>query len=139
MSENAALHRSTLLAVALGSGVGGLVRWATGLAFDPAAWLLPTVIVNLLGCLLIGVAGAWLVGSGRGYHPAVGAGVVAGFCGSLTTFSGHVDDLVRLSDEFGPASIAVLLAAMLVGWMLATWLGFRLVHIYFRFHFKNNL
>lgn len=130
--------RLAVLAVALGSGVGGLVRWGIGLAYGPDAWLAATMIANGAGCVLIGAAGGWLAASGRGVHPAVAAGLMAGLCGGLTTFSGHVDDLAVLFEHSGALAAAGVLLVAPAGWVLAAWAGFRVAHACVSIQFRRN-
>ncbi|ACU35261.1 FluC/FEX family fluoride channel [Actinosynnema mirum] len=75
--------------VALGGGVGGVLRWGAGqLVAGP--WT--TCAVNALGCLLIGVLMA------AGPRPKVRLLLGTGALGGFTTFSGYAVDVVRTTD-----------------------------------------
>ena len=79
----------TLLFVGLGSFLGGisrfgLTRWvqAQGTGNFPYG----TLVVNLLGCLLIGVFYGWF-DRARIFDPDLRLLLTVGFCGGFTTFS----------------------------------------------------
>lgn len=66
--------------------------------------MLPTLFVNLLGSLVVGVVWAWLA---RGPAPTWAAPlVVAGFLGGFTTFSAMSLEVFRLWEE-GKFGLAV--------------------------------
>lgn len=85
-----------MLAVMTGGALGALGRYGLGLWWNrqkvASALPLPTgiVVVNAIGCLLLGLAAGYLVtgteGASEGYRLLV-LGITTGFCGSLTTFS----------------------------------------------------
>jgi CrcB protein len=73
-------------AVSLGASAGALARWGTGLWLN-ARWPgfpLGTLLVNLVGGLLIGMALEWF---GRQPDELLKLLLVTGFLGGLTTFS----------------------------------------------------
>ena len=76
----------TALAVAVGGGAGGLSRGVAvhGVPGDPAV---TTLVVNVLGCLAMGLVASW------GLAPPW---LTTGVLGGLTTFSGWVLDVGRL-------------------------------------------
>jgi fluoride exporter len=105
--------------VALGGVLGALARYAVSVAVphsDPAAWPWATFVVNLVGCLVLGIVldvvdarhAAW-----EGTHPSrarlarpfLASGVLGGF----TTFSTFSVEAVRLAEK-GQAGVAVLYA-----------------------------
>jgi fluoride exporter len=77
------------LLVAMGGAAGSLARFAVGLLLMPLIhrWGFPagTMTVNLLGCFLIGLLHAVLLG--RGSPDAHRFFWIAGFLGGFTTFS----------------------------------------------------
>jgi len=77
-----------LAAVAIGAVAGAWVRWALGLWLNTAERAMPygTLIANLAGGLLIGVAVAWFSRHPQ-LDPAWRLFAVTGFLGALTTFS----------------------------------------------------
>lgn len=87
-----------VLAVGAGGFLGALLRWGTGILVTRVLALeshWATSLVNLSGCLLIGVLAAWLEqrpGGSSGLHLFV----VVGGLGAFTTFSTFGLDCVRL-------------------------------------------
>jgi CrcB protein len=79
-----------LLLVGLGGGIGSMLRFLTSYftATKTIAFSFPlaTLIVNVLGCLLIGI----LMGLSLKYHwmdATMKPLLITGFCGGFTTFS----------------------------------------------------
>ncbi|WP_457356020.1 fluoride efflux transporter CrcB [Roseateles sp. P5_D6] len=74
------------LAVAFGAAMGGLTRWQIGLWLNTrwTGFPLGTLLVNLVGGLLIGMALEWF---GRQPNEVLKLLLVTGFLGGLTTFS----------------------------------------------------
>ena len=122
------VDRNALIWVGLGSLVGGLTRylisvpWLMGMG-GQFPW--PTLLANIIGCLLIGFWFALMtIRSGWSAAPGVQAAVMAGFCGGLTTFSiFSLETLVLIEAGEWLMSI-VYLAGSLLLWMLAVWAGF---------------
>jgi fluoride exporter len=78
----------TIAAISTGAALGALLRWALGLGLNHSFPALPlgTLVANLVGGYLIGVAIAWfaLVPT---LSPEWRLFVITGFLGGLTTFS----------------------------------------------------
>jgi CrcB protein len=120
-----------ILAIAAGGVLGTLLRFITT-SWITASWpkhfYMGTLIVNYVGCLLIGVLyGLFLI---RPDVPAeLRAGLIVGFLGGLTTFSSFSLDTLRLL-EGGQALLAIGYAtASVVGGLLATWAGLSLTKL----------
>lgn len=102
----------TIAAVALGGVIGASARWAAGTLFAPHAitgfpW--HTFVVNVVGCLLIGVAAARLA------RPSIAwAFVATGVLGGFTTMSGFVVELNDLADAGATGTLVTYLAATVV-------------------------
>lgn len=102
-------------AVATGAALGAAARWAVGelLATDGFPWA--TLVVNLVGCALIGLAAVRLVrGSARWYL------VVTGVLGGFTTASTFAVDTRRLLAEGRPAVALAYVALSVGGGLVAT-------------------
>lgn len=97
-----------LALVAIGGAAGAVVRWALvdAWAVDQFPW--PTLIVNVVGCALLGVFTA------DGMPVRKQRLLATGFCGGLTTFSTLSVELVRLLDGGSPVVAAIYLAASVV-------------------------
>jgi len=70
------------LRVAAGAGLGALVRWALGVGLDGQHILVPLVVVNIAGTVVLA-----LVTAAPELDPRWRALIGTGFCGGLTTFS----------------------------------------------------
>ena len=109
---------------ALGGALGALARWglAEALPHSPGGWPWATLLVNLVGCLLIGVLLAVLLGRfphSPWLRPFLAVGVLGGF----TTYSTFAVDVVRLT-ETGHQVLAVAYGlASVLGGVLAVVLG----------------
>lgn len=117
------------LAVAIGGGLGSSVRYLTstagyrlfGLGFPFA-----TLLVNLAGCLLIGVAFALAEDRGM-MGPVTRLLVMTGFLGGLTTFSTFALETVDYAhmSSIGVAALNVVASNLggLAAVVLGLWLG----------------
>ena len=96
-----------LFIVFAGSGVGGVSRYAMQTWISriyPLSFPVGTFIVNLAGCLLIGIFYA-LSEKGNLLTPAWRIALTTGFCGGFTTFSTFAYEnmnLLRTGDYFLP-------------------------------------
>jgi len=86
-----------ILAVFGGAGLGALLRWWLGGWLNPVFPTIPmgTVAANLVGGLLIGIAGAFF-GHNSSLPPEWRLLVITGFMGGLTTFSTFSLEIVTL-------------------------------------------
>jgi len=123
---------TNLLAVALGGAIGAGARYAvTGWARRLSEGGLPagTLLVNLVGCLLIGLLVPWFL-EGRLVRPETRAFVLIGLLGGFTTFSTYAYEAFAMVNdgEWGRAGLIVLLnnalglGLVLVGYRLGSWL-----------------
>lgn len=108
-----------LVAIGVGGVVGASVRWSVGVAIEVDGFAWHTLIVNVVGCLLLGAI------TGRPVSTRTHRAVGVGFCGGLTTFSTFAIELVELLDAGDPATaIAYLLASLVFGYVafvMAKW------------------
>lgn len=112
-------------AVAVGGAIGAIGRWGIGAAWPHPAGTFPwsTFVVNLVGCLAIGVLLVLLTEvAGRPHRlarPFLGTGVLGGF----TTFSTYAVEVERLVAG-GEAILAIAYAfGTLAAALLAAQLG----------------
>lgn len=108
MGENGEM-RSYIL-VAIGAALGASVRWGAGetISRSPGAFPYATLIVNVIGCAVIGLAARSLV---RG-SPRWQIGVT-GLLGGLTTYSAFANETRELIAA-GHAGQALLYVALSV-------------------------
>jgi CrcB protein len=114
------------VAVSVGAALGALARWQAGLLFNTrwAGFPLGTLLVNLVGGLLIGMALEWF---GRQPNEVLKLLLVTGFLGGLTTFSAFSGESLALL-KHGQLGMALAhTAAHVLGSLLAAWLGMKLV------------
>lgn len=115
-------------AVAVGAALGALTRWQAGLLFN-GRWMgfpLGTLLVNIVGGLLIGMALEWF---GRQPNELMKLLLVTGFLGGLTTFSAFSGESLALLQrgDFGMALAHTL--AHVVGSLAAAAAGCALMRL----------
>jgi CrcB protein len=93
-----------MVAVALGGSIGASGRWAIGSTYDvtPGGWPWPTLVVNIVGCLLIGVASRRLKRGSLRWDVIV-TGLLGGFT-TMSSFAVELNDMVDL-DRTGTAVV----------------------------------
>ena len=102
---------------ALGGALGALARWAVSEALpsSPGAWPWSTLVVNLVGCLLMGLLLAVLLArfpTSPWLRPFLATGVLGGY----TTYSTFAVDVVRLTGAgHHGLAVAYVLASVLGG------------------------
>lgn len=104
--------RPTLL-VASGGAFGAAVRWSVGelVGHDDAGFPWATFVVNVVGCVLIGLAARRLERGSDAW-----AATVTGALGGLTTFSTFAVETRALSDGgHGVTAMVYVGASVLVG------------------------
>ncbi len=116
-----------LLAIALGSAVGGVLRWAVQLGLNArwAGFPLGTLLVNCVGGLLIGIALAWFA---RTPNELLRLLLVTGFLGGLTTFSAFTGESMTLLQRGDVAWALAHSAAHLLGALACCVIGFRVAN-----------
>jgi fluoride exporter len=103
---------TTLVAVALGGAVGGLLRWGAGeLTPDPNAFPWTTLAINVVGSLLLALLPAVTVVR---RSPTLAAGLGPGVLGGFTTLSAYADQARGLvGDGRAVAAVAYLLVTLI--------------------------
>ena len=108
----------SLLSIALGSVIGAWLRWGISLRFNSVFENIPfgTVIVNLIGAFIIGLAVSFF--SNSSISPNYKLFVVTGFCGALSTFSTFSVEIVALLQaskfEYAISTIAIHVIGSLI-------------------------
>jgi fluoride exporter len=132
------------LLVAFGGSLGALARYGVGLAFPHVPgkhFPLATLLVNLVGCLLIGMIGQLLqrFAADASVKPdaaelllvtTLRQGLIVGFLGALTTFSAFGWDTTRLLLDDKPLLALANIGANLIAGLFAVWLGITLVKLF---------
>lgn len=116
-----------ILAVAAGSAVGGTLRYVVALLLPTAVgrWPWPTLLVNLIGCFLLGLLSGWF--SRYEPSPALRAFLTIGVCGGFTTFSSFINEDFQLFRSGQLLSAVAYPAVSFVLGLLLLILGYRLM------------
>ncbi|HEU5471383.1 MAG TPA: fluoride efflux transporter CrcB [Actinophytocola sp.] len=122
--ELAAAPGAVLAVISAGGALGALARYGVGLAVPtvPGRFPLGTFLVNVTGCLLIGVLMVLITELRRAHRlvrPFLGVGVLGGF----TTFSTYAEEVRGL---LRPESIGTglgYLAGTVLAALAAVWAG----------------
>lgn len=112
------------VAAALGGALGALARWgvAEALPREPDAWPWATLLVNLLGCLVLGYLVGRVLDRPAGppwLRPFLATGVLGGF----TTYSAFAVETVQLAEAGRVGTAAGYVLASTAGGVLAAALG----------------
>lgn len=116
----------TILWISLGAVLGAISRWQLGVWFNGflSQFALGTLLANLLGCFLIGIA--------IGLHLNDGQKLlfITGFLGSFTTFSSFSLEVSEklLAEKYWQALSVIGLH--LIGGILCTVMGILLVRLF---------
>lgn len=125
-----------ILLIGLGGALGAITRYLLSMALSPFGQSLSkgtlvwgTLLVNGLGCLLVGVMMTIRM-KNPDINPAWLNGIVFGFLGALTTFSTFTSDNFKLFDEnqIGllftniAVNLVVCFALLAVGYYLSNYL-----------------
>jgi CrcB protein len=116
--------------IAAGGSLGALSRYAVGVAlpYAPGSFPWSTLLVNLSGCLLIGVLMVVILEIAEPHRlarPFLGVGVLGGY----TTFSAVSVELQQLLDAHRSATALAYVVASLGGALIAVWAGVTLTRI----------
>lgn len=103
--------------VFLGGGLGAALRWLASTAISGVSG---TLVVNVVGCFLLGFLAAPGTGAPGRARLVLGTGVLGGF----TTYSTFNLELVEMLARGQAARAAGYLAATVVGGLVAGALGF---------------
>jgi len=115
----------SIAAIGVGAALGALLRWLLALQFNALFPSLPlgTLLANLAGGFLIGVAVAFFAGR-PDLPPQWRLLIITGFLGGLTTFSTYSAEVVShlYEGRIGPALLVA--GTHLAGSLVLTALGF---------------
>ena len=114
------------IAVAVGGALGSVARHAVNHVTRTQRFPLATVVVNLTGCLLIGLL-AGLIASRRIVLPFYWREFVfVGLLGGFTTFSTFGLDTFLLARTHSAGYAAVNVGLHVAGGLAAVWIGYRI-------------
>jgi CrcB protein len=123
------MELTTLALVAFGGGVGAVLRYTiaqVGQSLTSTSFPLGTLIVNILGCALIGLISAMLIGPLSQHREVLRLLLVVGVLGGFTTYSSFALDSFVLFDggKIGQALLYIVLTNT-IG-LFAAWGCYRL-------------
>jgi CrcB protein len=119
----------TLLLIGLGGGIGSILRYLTSVVIQKyyaTVFPLATLVVNILGCLLIGII-MGLLEKNQVNDSAMKWLLVTGFCGGFTTFSAFGYENIRLLQNGNVFLPFVYISASIILGLGSVWIGFILV------------
>ena len=111
--------------VGLGSGIGGICRYLISLIMGQTHNVFPwgTFIVNVVGCLLIGIL--WGMTSRlQNSYPTFSLFLMVGFCGGFTTFSTFSREGLTLLQDNNYVFFSLYVIGSVVLGILAVALGY---------------
>lgn len=119
---------SAFVAVGVGAACGAWLRWGLGVWLNPLLSVLPlgTLVANLCGGLLMGMALALIEGWPGGLSPALKLLLTTGLLGGLTTFSTFSAEAFHLLQRGAWNWFALHLVVHVAGSILMTWAGYLL-------------
>lgn len=121
MNEKSLLPWRLGLAIAVGGGLGSLIRWQVSCLSRETSTLVPTMVVNMTGCLVLGAILTGYPGNGH-YRRSF---LTIGLFGGLTTFSTVMVQLIAILAEGNPRQAMVYGLSMIGGGLVAIVLGAR--------------
>lgn len=122
------MNWSVLLSVALGSALGGSIRYLVGLlmqsSFSSTKHFHPTLFVNMLGCFLIGILFSQAQKDGWGDKTT--GFLLIGLLGGFTTFSSFGLDTIRLIQNGETLQALLYVFYSVIGGLVGVYLGIML-------------
>ena len=115
----------TILYIALGGGLGSVLRYLTAVVMNKyfqSSFPYATFVTNMLGCLLIGLFFGYLE-----KHNAISQDLkfflITGFCGGYTTFSTFSHENVQLLESNQMLLTFLYIGLSVLLGLMATWFG----------------
>lgn len=111
-----------ILLIFLGSGLGGVCRWALSTLCN-GTYPIGTLLANILGCFLIGLFSKLIPSD-----PQLKLLLITGFCGGFTTFSTFINEnFLLLRGNQLLLALAYMLLSITFG-LIAAWIGYNVIH-----------
>lgn len=116
-----------LLLIGLGGALGSIARYLLSVWIQPDRTSFPigTIVVNITGCLAIGILATILYGPSSTMRPEYRAFILVGILGGFTTFSSFGRETINLVNDHQYAYAAAnVLISNILG-LAAVWIGVR--------------
>lgn len=120
-------------AVFIGGGIGSLLRDGVGrvsITFVGPDYPAGTLVVNLVGCFLMGLLAGWLSHRDLGVGHSTRLFLATGILGGFTTFSAFALDAVTLWERGDTLSATIYALASIIGSLAGFVLGLHLARAY---------
>lgn len=120
-----------IIAIAIGSVLGGLMRWGLGIRLNTLFPDVPpgTLAANMIAGYIVGIALAFFA-QAPGLSPEWRLLVITGFCGGLSTFSTFSAEIVALLQRGQYALALGAIAIHVIGTLLMTFAGIATVALF---------
>ncbi len=121
----------TLILVGIGGGVGSILRYLTTLVAAKCFQIvfpLGTFIVNILGCLLMGIF-LGILDKQIVANPDFKHLLIIGLCGGYTTFSAFASENSILFQSGNSFTAIIYMALSIFVGLFALWVGFSIIKL----------
>lgn len=115
---------SNVLLVGLAGGAGSILRFLVQKNLN-AGFPYGTLAVNLVGCLLIGIAWGFFT---RNFNEQKQLIIITGFCGGFTTFSSFTAEGVQMLIDNRWLNFILYTIVSVAAGLAATFIGFKISH-----------